>query len=149
MEEDTFEEAAIYYETTVRGIDEEDDQALQDAIHLSQMQELQQRNTMDFNNSDFDFDREFEAAEKIHKRRNEQVERMSVERHSIHCKYNDVDDECSICMNVFKKNDKLAALSCSHYHCKSCLEQWLEISKTCPICRKSPGEEGISQLVLQ
>ncbi|XP_076309635.1 uncharacterized protein LOC143224965 [Tachypleus tridentatus] len=45
------------------------------------------------------------------------------------------DDEllCSICQNVYCDP---VECSCRHVFCRSCISSWLDIRKTCPICRK-------------
>ena len=46
--------------------------------------------------------------------------------------------ECSICVDMVC--DKFVATeSCRHIFCLVCLKGWLEMSKTCPICR-APNE---------
>ena len=45
------------------------------------------------------------------------------------------EDECPICLEKFKKNQKLLKLYCDHLlHNEFCIK-WLENKKTCPICR--------------
>lgn len=50
-----------------------------------------------------------------------------------------LDDDCSICMEKIKKNQKFRALPCSEVkqHCfhTRCIDQWLQRSSSCPVCR--------------
>ena len=50
-----------------------------------------------------------------------------------------LDDECSICFDKIKKNQKFRALPCSEVkqHCfhTRCIDQWLQRNNTCPVCR--------------
>jgi hypothetical protein len=51
----------------------------------------------------------------------------------------DASETCSICLDVFKKGDKLCTLPCGHKHFhKKCIEDWMQVSgnKSCPLCRK-------------
>ncbi len=46
-----------------------------------------------------------------------------------------IEEDCVICMERSKRNDKMARLQCGHvFHCK-CLQEWLGGSHTCPLCR--------------
>ena len=47
-------------------------------------------------------------------------------------------DECSICLDKFKKDDKIIKLNCSHTYHFQCITQWFKQDITCPICRQSP-----------
>ncbi|XP_072986943.1 E3 ubiquitin ligase BIG BROTHER-related-like isoform X3 [Typha latifolia] len=42
--------------------------------------------------------------------------------------------ECVICRMVLKNRDKLITLPCQHQYHKTCITEWLKISKACPIC---------------
>lgn len=46
------------------------------------------------------------------------------------------NEECSICMEKFKSNQKIRTLGCSHYfHCR-CVDGWfLNYDDRCPVCR--------------
>ena len=50
-----------------------------------------------------------------------------------------LDDECTICMDKIKKNQKFRALPCSKVkqHCfhTRCIDQWLQRNNSCPVCR--------------
>jgi len=44
---------------------------------------------------------------------------------------------CPICLNNYEPDDQLRVLPCSsnhHFH-RDCIEQWLNTSATCPLCR--------------
>ena len=47
-------------------------------------------------------------------------------------------DECSICLEKFKVDDKIILLKCSHKYHSHCITKWFDKDKTCPICRQSP-----------
>lgn len=41
---------------------------------------------------------------------------------------------CAICLGDFESEDILRSLDCSHDFHKECLDAWLQISGTCPLC---------------
>lgn len=55
----------------------------------------------------------------------------------------DLSDDCSICLEKYKKNDKCIKLNCSHIFHKKCLNEWFKnrIDKSedlnCPLCRNN------------
>ncbi|XP_055801518.1 putative RING-H2 finger protein ATL71 [Solanum dulcamara] len=57
---------------------------------------------------------------------------------------NNIDDDivasgCSICLGDYKDNDMLRLLSnCGHIFHVKCIDPWLRLHPTCPICRNSP-----------
>ncbi|KAI8886034.1 hypothetical protein K501DRAFT_331475 [Backusella circina FSU 941] len=44
--------------------------------------------------------------------------------------------ECSICQEIFSK-EKLYVLPCRHVYHSECIDQWIRLKPTCPICRFS------------
>ena len=42
---------------------------------------------------------------------------------------------CSICLEEYKKNDKLVQLKCKHVYHPGCINDWLDRQSSCPICR--------------
>lgn len=53
-----------------------------------------------------------------------------------------VKEECSICMEEFRANQKIRILDCKHFfHCK-CVDTWfLDYDDRCPVCRVTVGKE--------
>lgn len=55
----------------------------------------------------------------------------------------DLSDDCSICLEKYRKNDKCIKLYCSHIFHKRCLNEWFKnrIDKSeelnCPLCRNN------------
>ena len=46
------------------------------------------------------------------------------------------DNECSICLDIYKENDFLIKLKCNHMFHKECLEPWFNNNNnSCPLCR--------------
>ncbi|KAI3886799.1 hypothetical protein MKW98_017151 [Papaver atlanticum] len=46
---------------------------------------------------------------------------------------------CTICIADFQAKDTLKSMpTCNHCFHAKCLEQWLRVNATCPVCRKSP-----------
>lgn len=47
-------------------------------------------------------------------------------------------ERCSICLSVFQENEKLAVLKeCQHTYHSECLDMWLSVHLTCPLCRSN------------
>ena len=48
--------------------------------------------------------------------------------------------KCLICLEAFNKDEEVISLLCEHfYHC-NCINNWLKIRPTCPMCRGNPRE---------
>ena len=44
--------------------------------------------------------------------------------------------ECSICLFEYDKNNKIVKLNkCNHIFHKDCINKWIGIKNTCPMCR--------------
>ncbi|CAM8982726.1 unnamed protein product [Rhodiola kirilowii] len=60
------------------------------------------------------------------------------------------DAACCICLAKYVNNDELRELPCYHFLHKDCLDKWLKINATCPLCKcevgasvsNSPGTSG-------
>ncbi|KAH8066960.1 ubiquitin-protein transferase [Aureococcus anophagefferens] len=59
------------------------------------------------------------------------------------CKYCDaadhgaiVGDQCAICRMEFEPDDVMRVLPCGHAEHAECLDQWLLINRSCPLCQK-------------
>lgn len=45
------------------------------------------------------------------------------------------DADCCICLSAYEDGAELRELPCSHhFHC-SCVDKWLRINATCPLCK--------------
>lgn len=44
---------------------------------------------------------------------------------------------CPVCICDYEENDNLRVLPCSHVFHADCVDQWLAVNATCPLCRKS------------
>ena len=45
-------------------------------------------------------------------------------------------EQCSICRMEFESDDELRVLPCGHAEHSECIDQWLAVNKSCPICMK-------------
>lgn len=67
---------------------------------------------------------------------------------------NDNDNDCSICYDKSDLN-KLVKLDCNHLYHDTCIKKWIDISNTCPICRKNLKEcdecygSGIKKTIIE
>lgn len=53
------------------------------------------------------------------------------------------DKECSICLQVYLKNEGYRDLRCGHRFHKRCVDRWFKSgSNTCPLCREPAWDEG-------
>lgn len=43
--------------------------------------------------------------------------------------------QCSICQEEYNEDDVLRCLPCNHAEHAECLEPWLQINKSCPLCQ--------------
>eukprot|EP01083_Nonionella_stella_P148237 468890_1 len=58
------------------------------------------------------------------------------------------DNQCSVCMSNYVAGDTVRDLYCGHTFHKHCVDQWLPIKRTCPLCRRDITEndnEGLPQ----
>jgi E3 ubiquitin-protein ligase RNF38/44 len=51
----------------------------------------------------------------------------------------DEQSVCVVCQTDFELKQNIRALPCSHIFHTKCVDKWLKINRTCPICR-SPNE---------
>ncbi|KAL3650866.1 hypothetical protein CASFOL_007269 [Castilleja foliolosa] len=56
------------------------------------------------------------------------------------------DAVCCICLSKYVNNDELRELPCSHFFHKDCVDKWLKINASCPLCKAEVGESLLSSL---
>ncbi|PIM98275.1 Anaphase-promoting complex (APC), subunit 11 [Handroanthus impetiginosus] len=56
------------------------------------------------------------------------------------------DAVCCICLAKYANNDELRELPCSHFFHKDCVDKWLKINASCPLCKVDVGETMLSSL---
>uniref|UniRef100_A0A7M4EFP5 RING finger protein 215 n=1 Tax=Crocodylus porosus TaxID=8502 RepID=A0A7M4EFP5_CROPO len=44
-------------------------------------------------------------------------------------------DSCAVCLDQFHKNQCLRVLPCSHEFHRDCVDPWLLLQQTCPLCK--------------
>ncbi|XP_017228324.1 RING-H2 finger protein ATL22 [Daucus carota subsp. sativus] len=54
------------------------------------------------------------------------------------------DSTCAICLSEYQPNDKLRTVpECNHYFHSNCIDEWLKLNASCPVCRNFPeGSSG-------
>jgi hypothetical protein len=58
----------------------------------------------------------------------------------------DLVEECSICLSQYETNDAMRTLPCDHAFHKDCIDQWMERSTFCPMCKLSlQAQQDVSQ----
>ncbi|CAI9772653.1 unnamed protein product [Fraxinus pennsylvanica] len=49
------------------------------------------------------------------------------------------DSTCSICLSDYEPKETLRSIpECNHYFHANCIDEWLKLNGTCPVCRNSP-----------
>eukprot|EP00257_Ricinus_communis_P025243 XP_025012657.1 E3 ubiquitin-protein ligase At1g63170 isoform X2 [Ricinus communis] len=56
------------------------------------------------------------------------------------------DAVCCICLAKYANNDELRELPCSHFFHKDCVDKWLKINASCPLCKTEVGESVMGSL---
>ncbi|WCJ29779.1 RING/U-box superfamily protein [Euphorbia peplus] len=56
------------------------------------------------------------------------------------------DAVCCICLAKYANNDELRELPCSHFFHKECVDKWLKINASCPLCKNEVGESILGSL---
>jgi hypothetical protein len=51
-----------------------------------------------------------------------------------------IDIDCSICLETHKKNKCIYITKCKHMFCKNDFYDWMRKEKTCPLCRTQCNE---------
>jgi hypothetical protein len=46
--------------------------------------------------------------------------------------------QCVICLEAFEDGDEFRTLSCSHCFHRQCIDNWLELRSSCPLCSRVP-----------
>ncbi|KAG9459357.1 hypothetical protein H6P81_003865 [Aristolochia fimbriata] len=54
------------------------------------------------------------------------------------------DAVCSICLAKYGDNEELRELPCLHFFHVECVDKWLKINASCPLCKREVGECVIS-----
>ncbi|KAG0237322.1 cytochrome c oxidase subunit 1 [Actinomortierella wolfii] len=50
------------------------------------------------------------------------------------------DATCSICLCEYEDDEELRKMPCLHYFHKSCVDEWLKLHKSCPLCKRDIDE---------
>ncbi|KAF4380433.1 hypothetical protein F8388_024726 [Cannabis sativa] len=54
------------------------------------------------------------------------------------------DNTCPICLSEYRPNETLKTIpECQHFFHSDCIDEWLRLNASCPICRKSPNRHTI------
>ncbi|KAL5559233.1 hypothetical protein UlMin_035444 [Ulmus minor] len=56
------------------------------------------------------------------------------------------DAVCCICLAKYANNDELRELPCSHFLHKDCVDKWLKINASCPLCKNPVGDNLLEAL---
>ncbi|XVF47929.1 hypothetical protein PTKIN_Ptkin03bG0149200 [Pterospermum kingtungense] len=56
------------------------------------------------------------------------------------------DAVCCICLAKYANNDELRELPCCHFMHKECVDKWLKINASCPLCKSEVGENVLDAI---
>ncbi|KAB5513963.1 hypothetical protein DKX38_027869 [Salix brachista] len=56
------------------------------------------------------------------------------------------DAVCCICLAKYANNDELREFPCYHFFHKECVDKWLKINVSCPLCKSEVGESILGSL---
>ncbi|XP_071707303.1 putative RING-H2 finger protein ATL21A [Rutidosis leptorrhynchoides] len=60
------------------------------------------------------------------------------------CRLPKDDGICSICLSDYKPKESLRTIpECNHYFHAECIDEWLKLNATCPVCRNSPENSSL------
>jgi len=48
---------------------------------------------------------------------------------------------CAVCMHEFETAEELRSLHCTHHFHKECIDKWLGVATTCPVCKGEVDRE--------
>ncbi|KAD4178414.1 hypothetical protein E3N88_27005 [Mikania micrantha] len=56
----------------------------------------------------------------------------------------DDDGTCPICLSDYEPKESVRTIpECNHYFHADCIDEWLRLNATCPVCRKSPESSSV------
>ncbi|KAI3792624.1 hypothetical protein L2E82_06509 [Cichorium intybus] len=60
------------------------------------------------------------------------------------CRLPNDDGTCAICLSDYKPKESLRTIpECNHYFHSECIDEWLKLNATCPVCRNSPESSAL------
>nr|GEX90169.1 putative RING-H2 finger protein ATL21A [Tanacetum cinerariifolium] len=60
------------------------------------------------------------------------------------CRLPKDDGICAICLSEYKPRESLRTIpECNHYFHADCVDEWLKLNATCPVCRNSPESSSL------
>nr|XP_043613884.1 RING-H2 finger protein ATL22-like [Erigeron canadensis] len=60
------------------------------------------------------------------------------------CRLPNDDGTCAICLSDYKPKESLRTIpECNHYFHADCIDEWLKLNATCPVCRNSPQSSSL------
>ncbi|KAG0216173.1 hypothetical protein BGX31_000658 [Mortierella sp. GBA43] len=57
-----------------------------------------------------------------------------------------VDENCTICLQVYELSDQIRPLPCKHAFHKECIDTWLTSNVQCPICRQEVNATTVKMM---
>jgi len=72
------------------------------------------------------------------------IEKLETKKYSKGLLDDAEDAKCAICLCSYEEGDELRFLPCkpkSHHYHRTCIDEWLQMNKTCPFCKRSIDAE--------
>ncbi|KAI3792613.1 hypothetical protein L2E82_06496 [Cichorium intybus] len=61
------------------------------------------------------------------------------------CRLPNDDGTCAICLCDYKPKESLRTIpECNHYFHYECIDEWLKLNATCPVCRNTPESSALN-----
>ncbi|XP_028050741.1 E3 ubiquitin-protein ligase Iruka isoform X8 [Monomorium pharaonis] len=67
----------------------------------------------------------------------DEIPTTTITQNQVDCKL-----QCSVCWEDFKLSEPVRQLPCQHVYHAPCIVPWLELHRTCPICRQNLGDQN-------
>lgn len=75
------------------------------------------------------------------------VRKMAGLRSAVLAMANATDHECPVCSSRVSLGDVLMVSACKHAFCAECLNRWLDVNSSCPICRGKVSDRDMGGVV--
>jgi Ring finger domain len=54
-------------------------------------------------------------------------------------------DSCVICLCLYEAEEEVKTLPCAHHYHRKCVDEWLRVDRSCPMCKRDVDRPGISR----
>lgn len=50
--------------------------------------------------------------------------------------------DCAVCLQAYEEGTEIRILSCNHHYHSECIDQWICLTPSCPLCKRPVFPEG-------